>query len=209
MPTATKAYLKFKKELAAARTIVSRVPYAQNNSALHELKVRSLLLLSHSAIEEYLEDLSRQMLTEAVDQLVNNRNVTISLLALLGYHKSNFAKKYRYPLNTPSNYDAFVELAKEAFGKHKNSIDSNHGIREKNIRGMLHPIGIDIDDFYNVLVATLDSFGQKRGAVAHRIGARTSETRSSLTSELSTIVFLLKKLDGTASQCPKKVVITL
>ena len=43
----------------------------------------------------------------------------------------------------------------------------NHGIKEANIKKMYEPLGYEITDFDSAFFATLSSYGELRGEVAH------------------------------------------
>lgn len=57
-----------------------------------------------------------------------------------------------------------IELAINCF---KRVIEQNHGVKEANILALLLPIGIDSDDLDPTLIATMNTFGEQRGLVAH------------------------------------------
>ena len=44
----------------------------------------------------------------------------------------------------------------------------NHGIKEKNILGLLLPIRLSMSDINQTWLATIDSFGSDQGNTAHR-----------------------------------------
>lgn len=209
MPRESTAFKTYKGALKLVKRIVSRVPHNQNTTVGHELKVRSLLLLSHAVIEEYLEELSREIASSAVSKFKSDGHVTIALLALIGSQKSGFAKFSQYPLALPSKRDALEGMAREALEKQIEVLDKNHGIRAKSLHELLWPIGIDIERFDAQLYGALDAYGRRRGAVAHKIGAQISDTRSSLFSELTSISTLLKRLDEEACECPRIVMFSL
>ncbi|MFN5592264.1 MAG: hypothetical protein ACK482_02225, partial [Aphanizomenon sp.] len=57
-----------------------------------------------------------------------------------------------------------INLALESF---KRVISQNHGVKEDHILSLLLPIGIDSDDLDPAWLAIMNTFGEKRGLVAH------------------------------------------
>ncbi|MFN9399440.1 MAG: hypothetical protein ACK57R_15930, partial [Dolichospermum sp.] len=57
-----------------------------------------------------------------------------------------------------------IDLAVESF---KRVISQNHGVKEDHILSLLLPIGIDSDDLDPAWLADMNTFGEKRGLVAH------------------------------------------
>jgi hypothetical protein len=75
----------------------------------------------------------------------------------------------------PQSFDAnqfkdrnFQTLVHAAAAQHKGRVRSNNGIREKDLCEILFPIGFSYNDINTTLVASLDSFGQRRGDFAHQ-----------------------------------------
>ena len=60
--------------------------------------------------------------------------------------------------------EAIVDLAQAQFSQR---LQQNHGIRERNLRCLLHPAGVDIADLDATWIAELDNFANVRGEVAH------------------------------------------
>ncbi|MFM6253265.1 MAG: hypothetical protein ACKPEQ_29680, partial [Dolichospermum sp.] len=60
-----------------------------------------------------------------------------------------------------------TEKINSAIKSFKKVIDNNHGLKEKNILALLLPIGIDSDDLDPAWLADMNTFGEKRGLVAH------------------------------------------
>lgn len=48
------------------------------------------------------------------------------------------------------------------------SVKKNHGIKEKNLLKLLLPVGVEADSLDQTWLATMNSFGERRGEAAHR-----------------------------------------
>ena len=74
----------------------------------------------------------------------------------------------------------------------------NHGIREKNLLRLLLPIGADFSAFDPILISELDSFGERRGTVAHSSAIFHVTSKPDPKDELekvNNIVSLLRDVD--------------
>ncbi len=204
MPSET--FQKLKAAIRLARKITIRVDANNLTTPLDEIKVRSYIILSHAAIEEYLETISENAAKNAVAQLRDNNIVSHALLALVGHYKSRFPKLFVTP---PPLYDLRAELlllAEECFEKHEDAIEKNHGISISSVNGLMFPIGVDADRLSAGMGGALQAFSGKRGKVAHNMGMQTLETKSSIDSDLRGILTGLKSIDQFIStNCPKAI----
>lgn len=124
-------------------------------------KIRGMLLLCHAEFESYVESLALLLINDAKEKWDRTHRANYNLAALLVC--SSIDKKSTIE----------TKVNKMIVDYKKQTIDNNHGIREHNIRDIFEPLGYCMDDFDSSFIATLDSFGQDRGEVAHS-AARTS-----------------------------------
>ena len=99
---------------------------------------------------------------------------TRTLICLLGFSGLTMDKPpdtLKKPSNVKQdNHDKRLEITEKinsAIKSFKKIIDNNHGVKEKNILALLLPIGIDSDDLDPAWLADMNTFGEKRGLVAH------------------------------------------
>jgi hypothetical protein len=78
----------------------------------------------------------------------------------------------------------FVNIASK---NHEATIKSNNGIKLKDQNALLLPVGLDPLEVDIATANGLDSFGLKRGSVAHKLKIQTTETKSSVLSESQTL----------------------
>jgi len=193
------AYRKLKKTLTGIRGVLRGVPEAGNNTNLQHLKVQSYILLAHSAIEQYLEELAESTLNDCVEKFNTHKQVNQCIVSLIAFETiaqldDNDSRK-KIQSNVVKQLEAFVNIAKK---HHLHAIRSNNGIKHKDQRALLLPVGIDPMDVDAVTAAALDAFGTKRGGVAHQVKIQTSETRSSVLTETRTLLFGLENYDREA-----------
>jgi hypothetical protein len=130
-------------------------------------------VLAHAEIESYLEDRAWEVVQDAKrvwDSTGKTRLTLISLVVFSGQTMETPPETL-----TPSKGKKTVPLDKLktskkidlAISSFKWIIDNNHGVKEANILALLLPIGIDSDDLDTAWLATMNTFGEKRGLVAH------------------------------------------
>ncbi|SIO54270.1 hypothetical protein SAMN05444722_3339 [Rhodovulum sp. ES.010] len=197
----TRSFKELKKSILKCKKVVARVPANDVKTDLHELKIRALILLAHSAIEEYLESLSREIAEAAVSDLQQNNSINAALLSLVTYHKPSLAEKFRASDRGAAFREALLFASRETLEKHKKLINDNNGIKQAHQNRLLFPIGVYIRDISAQLPDLLDSFAEKRGSVAHRIGIQKSYTRSDIEKDISQLLREIKELD---KSCCKK-----
>lgn len=198
----SKAFIDLTSSIKRAKKIGNRVPPYGSLKDVDDLKVRSLILLSHAAIEQYLEEFSLEIAKESLRLLQSNGVVNGPLLSLITFHKSAFARLFsgqgRHSVFKP----ALISVAVNAVDLHEKAINGNHGIKNKNQDSILLPIGVDTDLMDATLRGMLESFGNKRGGVAHSAGITTVHTRSDIEQDLRNIMTLVRRLDrSVVSMC--------
>lgn len=138
-------------------------------------RARGYRLLVHAEIESYLEDVSRETVTQAIINWKNQNkpsNIIVSFLA--SYHSSwsvteeikneeiiQIAKSRK---NVKDSVTEVIDLAQKQFTQ---KLKENHGIKDKNFKTLILPIGIDIDSLDQTWLTNIDNFGTKRGDIAH------------------------------------------
>jgi hypothetical protein len=130
-------------------------------------------VLAHAEMESYLEDRAWEVVQDAKRVWDNTGKTRLTLVSLVAFSGQMMEKPP--DTLTPSKGKKSVPLDKLktsktidlAINSFKWVIDNNHGIKETNILALLLPIGIDSDDLDPVWLATMNTFGENRGVVAH------------------------------------------
>ncbi|MFM6184352.1 MAG: HEPN domain-containing protein [Dolichospermum sp.] len=157
-------------------------------------------VLAHAEIESYLEERAWEVVQNA-KTLWTKGKTTRSLICLLGF--SGLTMDKPPDTLTPQKGSKTVkeekikiskkiDLAVESF---KRVISQNHGVKEDHILSLLLPIGIDSDDLDPAWLATMNTFGENRGLVAHK-SATSYMTIKTLdpANELNTVTQIRKEL---------------
>ena len=153
------------------RNLVSRIGIIKNHfdfqpginglTSLQNDKIRGMLLLCHAEFESFVERLAFLIVSDALEKWNKTHRSNYNLSSLL----TNSYIDTRQTVDTKIN--------KIIVDYNNQIIKNNHGIKEHNIKSLFVPLGYYIDDFDSAFIATLDSFGNDRGAVAHS-SAKTS-----------------------------------
>jgi hypothetical protein len=118
-------------------------------------------MFCHAEFESYLEGWSSQ-LTDFADANWKAGRVTRPLAHLCTFHEG------RNELSSVPGKDIWSEQFTLAILKHRDIINRNNGIKEKNICALLAPVGFDVRKIDPVLIGDLSAFGAIRGGHAHQ-----------------------------------------
>ena len=118
-------------------------------------------MFSHAEFENYLEGWVIEIVNFAEVER-NAGRVTRPLAHLCTFHKGT-GEVTKIPQG-----DIWSEQFVQAIKQHREIINKNHGIKEKNVCKLFAPIGFDVRRIDPILIADLDAFGTLRGDHAHR-----------------------------------------
>lgn len=200
MQSPTSHYVALKANVDHARKLVKGVDPLSCSSDLQHLKLRSYVLLCHSIIEEYVENLGRDVALEARKKFKSG-SITKALVALVASRVLDEIKeKSRKKVSSDlvRNLDVFSE---EAYTTYKNAVDSNHGIQPDDLLAIFAPIGFDPAEINLPLVNAMKALGEKRGALAHKFAITQQLTLSAFETDLQYIIDDLILLDEEACKC--------
>jgi len=175
-------------------------------------RTRGYRLLVHAEIESYLEDVAREAVMQAIqDWKKNKKPSTILLSFLAAYHSgwnSNDERENEEIVRLAKNRSRVKESVNEAIDiaqkQYITIVRDNHGVKEKNFKRLIIPLGIEIDELDGTWLTNLDNFGASRGETAHKTKRATGQINPE--DELTTVKKLLdglKELDEKILQSKK------
>ncbi len=118
-------------------------------------RLKGLRMLCHAEFEDYFESTALNLLMKAERKWDDKHIADYHLASLLVWHEK-----------IEKNDDIQTKVHKIIID-YKKLIWDNHGIKEANIKKMYEPLGYKITDFDSAFLATLSSYGELRGEVAH------------------------------------------
>jgi hypothetical protein len=122
---------------------------------------RAFILLAHAEIESYLEDRALSKADRARRRWKSRGLCSALLSRLLVYHSAR-SRADGWSPSLPSN-----DAVQKAINFYQSELGRNNGIKEKNILCIFLPIGFRHCNLNATLLATLNSFGESRGKLAH------------------------------------------
>ncbi|MGV1166194.1 HEPN domain-containing protein [Enterobacter asburiae] len=155
-------------------------------------------LLTHAEFESYLEDVSKETVLYALQQWRRNKKPSMTIVSFLAAYHSCWAvgdeqnnqeliSLSRARTNPKESLSEIMNIASKQF---IDKIGANHGIKAKNFKSLIFPTGIDIDELEPEMLPKLDSFGSKRGEIAH-LSARVNQ-QINPKDEFDDVTFLLE-----------------
>ena len=182
-------YDKLVRDIATARRITYSVPAHACSTTIHELKVKSYIFMSHAIIEEYLETIAMHVADQALEQLVKHSTLTTAAVGLISSgiigrveEDGTISKKLKR-----EPFEDIPLFLTTAYGRFKSVVSKNNGIKNDDQLKLLLPIGVDPAVEDSATMAALDSFGGKRGAIAHEFKISKTHTLSEIDGDLATI----------------------
>ena len=163
-------------------------------------------VLAHAEFESYLEDRVQDLCLAAVSAWGQKGKTSKVIACMLAFSGQNMEEPptTRVP-QQPSQQAQWddkikvsAKISRSVNALHY-AIENNHGIKEENLLRLLLPVGIEADEIDVAWLATLNSFGEERGSVAH-LSATNYRTQQlpDPKSEFDRVQYLLqgfKKLD--------------
>lgn len=203
MKSPTPHYRALLRSVNKAKLITRGVNKLGCETDLQHLKLQSYILLCHSALEQYIEDLGLSAAQAARTIFARSGTITRTLVALISsklIHDLPEKSKARISTELLSNIDQFSE---EAFNRYRGIVSNNNGIVKRDQQKIFVPIGVDPETVDLVLMNNLHAFGAKRGDVAHKFRVQRTDTLTAVETDLTTIIKGIIVYDQAACQALK------
>jgi hypothetical protein len=167
-------FKNLKKQILKLRShLLPKFSQTGQYSKVVHTRTLSFIFLSHAEMESYLEQRGKEVCQKAIEKFQNTgslNRVVPSLLAFSGLKMELPPEAIAQPQSRQVNWNDLLYFknrlakAKEAYEK---QVQSNNGIKEESILKILLPIGVNPDEIDTVWLADMNSFGIKRGEIAH------------------------------------------
>lgn len=122
--------------------------------------IRCYYVFCHAAIEWYLEQRCIEVAKRAEREFVQRGRVRKALLGLAMCTDTQGSKN---DAMKPTSVRV-TQLVAQYFKK----VEANHGIAERNVRALLHPIAVEASELDPPWLAEMTTLGSRRGENAHR-----------------------------------------
>ena len=180
----SKRFIELKGRLVELRQNLLPVKFSATGdyTDLQMDHARGYRLLAHAEIESYLEDVSRETVTNAIREWKKSGISSKPLIAFLAAYHSSWSTSDQISneqiiqiaksrVNIKESVNKVIDLAQNQFLQR---IKDNHGIKENNFYVLVLPTGIDPSELDATWIANLNNFGSLRGEVAHQSKKATS-----------------------------------
>jgi len=174
--------------LRKAKLITGGINELGCETNLQHLKLQAYILLCHSALEQYIEDLGLSAAKAARTTYANSGIITKTLVALISSKLIDELPEKSKAKLTEELSSNIEEFSKEAFNRYRAVVSSNNGIVDRDQKKILVPIGVDPATVDLVLMNNMHAFGAKRGDVAHKFKVQRTDTLTAVRTDLTTIV---------------------
>ena len=146
---------------AIEKNLLPAIKVSGNYTKKESDQIRGYVILVHAEIEAYFEDMASEKIQRSLDLWRTKRKKSNCLLSVM-----TFCAKDIIWDNKPDKNKLESRINKTVI-HYINLINKNHGVKSKNIRKILLPLGIEEDDFDQTWMNIMDDFGKKRGSFAH------------------------------------------
>lgn len=160
-----------------------------------EIRIKAYYLLTHAAIERYIENICLRVVSNEWDDYSNNKklsSILVNIAIVLQYTDNGSQAIGTTKIQSFRHANLLIKKIKEIYEK---LVEENHGISERNIRTILLPLGIDCGTLDNTEMSTLTSFSKSRGSLAHNSGAKVLEDAGAAKAKISQIVTIVERLE--------------
>jgi hypothetical protein len=172
---------RFRKLLSELRRLKKHfLPKQRGPDASYSQRIsdhaRAYRVLAHAEIEAYVEDVLREVVEKkyALWQVSKKPSYIITCLvtaAKFGWRdiESDVTETEKFrPPRIEKDDESISNVIARAFEQYSKIVEDNNGIRIKNIKQMIMPLGIALSDLDQTWLNYMESFGGKRGFVAHK-----------------------------------------
>jgi hypothetical protein len=133
-----------------------------------QLQARGFLVLSHAAVETYLEDWAKDIAKAAEAVWIKRQRVAPPLAYLVGSLGERAKTVESLALaGGKDSRNRFADVVLKLFPAFYKRVNENNGIKEKNVLKLFDPLGIEAAAFTATLLPNLDTLGKRRGEHAH------------------------------------------
>jgi hypothetical protein len=165
-------------------------------------RVRGYHLLIHAEVEAFLEDRVREVANGTIKKWLGDRKLRSTLLSLLAFYLEQGIVSHKQLreeyAGSQKKIEDTLKTACESFNK---AVSQNNGVRERDILRLLFPVGLTNTEIDPAWLSTIDSFGARRGEVAHSsVQAQQSPDPKNELETVKRILKGLKDLDHSLSK---------
>ncbi len=173
-------------------------------------RARAYRILAHAEIEFFIERMLLDIVDREFQRWRNSKkpsHVMICLIAAskVGWQDMETEELGLTRINPPlikKDHTSIEEVIERAVEQYRKIVKDNHGIMESNLKRLVMPVGIALSDLDSTWLADMNSFGGRRGSVAHtsRLGVTTPIDPQTEKGAVDNLLVGLEELDELANE---------
>jgi hypothetical protein len=172
-------------------------------------RIRAFCVLAHAEIEDFIESICKRKVESACIEWLDHGVAGSVVFGLIGAFAVGWMDNEVDPVSEPIRVafkkrdDPSTKLIVEKALKHyKDMVIDNHGIKKRNIKNLLLPLSIALEDLDEVWLNDMEAYGGVRGKVAHSSRIRITHALDPDEEEdkLESLMVGLRELDGKVSR---------
>lgn len=143
------------------RNLLPAVKISGNYTKKESDQIRSYVILVHAEIEAYFEDMASEKAQKSLDLWRTTRRKSNCLLSIMTFCAKDII------WDTKPDRNSIESRINKTVIHYLKLLGKNHGVKSKNIRKILLPLGVEESEFDQTWLNIMDDFGKKRGSFAH------------------------------------------
>lgn len=133
----------------------------------YDLPVRAYCVLSHAALEEYLEKVALYVMNQSVEAFIMEQKCNNTLLTLVSHYRLKLDVDSDENTYETKAYDYLKPILDKAKSRLSDAVAKNQGFSIKYMRKLLVPVAVDIKQDVN-LKNSIMQLAKQRGMFAHK-----------------------------------------
>lgn len=138
-------------------------------------RTRAYRILAHAEIEFFLENLLLDLVERDYNDWRTNKTPSHTMICLLAASKlgwddletESMELKEILPPRIRKGDASIVFMIDRAVSQYREIVKDNNGIKSKNLKRLIMPLGISLSDLDQIWLNDMNSFGGRRGFIAH------------------------------------------
>lgn len=139
-------------------------------------RVRGYRLLVHAEIEYFIENSAKDLVQEKVTEWNKHGKPSAVIVSLMACYHSGWVygddvaneEIIQLARSRKNVKEKSKDIVEAAFKQYLKNISDNHGIKEQNLRSLIIPTGLYMDDLDPTWITSMNEFGKQRGDIAHK-----------------------------------------
>ena len=175
---------------------------------------RAYRILVHAEIEFYVESVLLGYVEKKYQQWKKNKRPNYVMICMMAASKTSWQDTETEALGLlpidlskakikkdDESVDHIIELV---FEQYRNIVKDNNGIKSRDLKRLLMPVGIALSDLDQIWLGNMNSFGGQRGFVAHtsRIGVVNLPDPKTEKDTVDSLLVGLEELDEKIRKLP-------